>query len=345
MNRQTILPAVALGALLLTLVQPASACGSTDYQCQAVYKCYTGHWTGWGAVGYCATGAAVCQAWRWGTGESYAIQCNSMGARGDEDDVLAGIFKAGQQVSDSGGKLIEIDQATGEMLQVATGISALQRRGAAIGTDVNKAFTEAGIPVIESVEVQVADDAATGGTTFTLRGESSNEVVMRFDAEGKQVEETPGFSIGDDVKAAMAESGQGGMSARGAGWCAQARPTTGGCAVAASWDVSAIPGARGAPQFATNFTGSAPSMDVFSAAAFAPLTWSVPNAYNALSLVEFFNLGFMRTQSQFDQLLAFCWMPNAAVPGSGVCTMNPQGVCPYDKNAGVTCQSMAGYSQ
>lgn len=185
-------------AVLLVWAQPASACAATDWQCQAVWTCVSTPWYGWHAVNHCAYAGPVCTAYNAAIQVSYHFNCTDMGRRGDEDNVLADVFKAGRSITDTDGKLIEFDQATGEMLQVATSIGALQRRGIPIGSDVNAAFAEAGIPTVDSVTVEVAKDADTGEQTFTLRGESSAEVVMRFGADGKPVQELPDPKAGKD---------------------------------------------------------------------------------------------------------------------------------------------------
>ena len=147
------------------------------------------------------------------------------------------------------------------------------------------------------------------------------------------------------VRVAMEKAGSSAMSPRG-GWCAQARPTTGGCAVPTSFNVSRIPGATNTPQFTGSFPTAPPSATVFSAAAYPVTFWTIPSAYDALSLVEYFNLGFIRTQSELDRFMAFCWIPNPNVAGSGSCTS--KAACSsaqpasYDANAGVTCESMSG---
>jgi hypothetical protein len=185
-------------AALLTWAQPASACAPTDWQCQAVWTCVSQPWFGWQAVNHCAYAGPVCTAFNEARQISYHLNCTSMSQRGGDDNVLADVFKAGRSITDSAGKLIEIDKSSGEMLQVATSISALQRRGANIGSDVNAAFAEAGIPIVDSVTVEVAEDTETGEQTFTLRGESSADVVMRFDADGKPVQEIPSPEAGKD---------------------------------------------------------------------------------------------------------------------------------------------------
>ena len=110
--------------------------------------------------------------------------------------------------------------------------------------------------------------------------------------------------------------------------------------------VGSIPGST-APPFLNQAPGFSPSAGALSAAAMPLPNLTIPGSsystsYDAMSIAEFFNLGFIKTQAQLDQLMSFCWIPQANVQGSGACTANPYGVCPYDQNAGITCQSMSG---
>ena len=113
-----------------------------------------------------------------------------MQARGADAHPLSEIFMGGQEVRDGNGALVQIDQATGELIQVATSIQALQARGVKIDDDIDAAFAEAGIPVVESVAVEISDDPDSGGQQFKLRGANSDEpLVLRFDADGQAVSE------------------------------------------------------------------------------------------------------------------------------------------------------------
>jgi hypothetical protein len=251
-------------------------------------------------------------------------------------------------VLEGDGKLIEIDQATRELMQVATSIQALQARGAKIDGDIDAAFKKAGIPIVESVDVQIADDTESGVQTFTLRGQSGDPVVMRFDADGSRIPDMPNLSLSSDVREAMAAAGEEAMSPRGAlsvppPWCAAARPG-GGCAEPTSPNVSGIPGST-APQFRSFFPAAMPVREAWSAAAMPLPNLTIPGtsyttSYDAMSIAEFFNLGTIRTQAELDELLSFCWIADPAKSGSGACQVNYYGVCPYDQNAGITCQSM-----
>ncbi len=195
MKIKSIMGTLLLGmAAMLATEETYAQCSANHYECQAAVKCFTGSYSGWGAVGLCTDGNTdVCQAWRWVNGEGYVFQCSTVASRGASDDPLDSIFKAGQEVRDGNGKLVEIDQTTGELIQVATSINALQARGAPIGKDVNAAFKDAGIPVVDSVSVDVADDSETGERQFTLRGANSDDpVVLRFDERGQAIQEEQG---------------------------------------------------------------------------------------------------------------------------------------------------------
>ena len=171
------------------------------------------------------------------------------------------------------------------------------------------------------------------GTGMVFAGDEAEEAIVERGPAVKTAE----VKVSDDVKSAMTEIRERGkskatdadaaMAPRGGNseWCSasgqnsQARPTESGSCT--------------------------PSMQVFE---FAPPNYfetpiSTSNV-NVISIAQYFELGFIRTQSEFDSFMQFCWIPSAT-PGSGSCSSGGSGACPYDANAAVSCQSMAGFYQ
>jgi hypothetical protein len=191
---------LCLGAIALAVSRPAVAqCEPNNDLCRAMWSCYgSTRYSEWYPYNSCVatqTQTGVCIAFKVTSGVQLNVACvdSTMTTRGVSNDVLASIFDPARPIQDDKGKLIEIDPASGELLQVATSINALQARGAPIGKDVNAAFKDAGIPVVDSVSVEVADDSETGERQFTLRGANSDDpVVLRFDERGQAIQEEQG---------------------------------------------------------------------------------------------------------------------------------------------------------
>jgi hypothetical protein len=191
MNKLLVSTAVIAIALLAS-PQALAQCGS-DRQCQRIFTCfvadYVPNYRAEPSGKHCYTqGVTHCLAVSSASTTDYEwFGCNAMGARGAADSGLAGIFNPARTLTDKDGERIEFSKGTGEMLQVATGIAELQRRGAPIDGDVNASLEAAGIPTVEGARIELTEDADTGERAFTVRGASMDDFVLRFDARGKPV--------------------------------------------------------------------------------------------------------------------------------------------------------------
>ena len=190
--KRLLISTALVAAAMLASPQALAQCGN-DRQCQRLYTCFVQDY----APNYRAEpfgrncnqpGVTHCLAVNPLSSTDYQwFTCSAMKDRGAEKSGPAGIFNPSRTLTDKDGQEIEFSKSTGDVLQIASGISALQRRGATIGEDVNASLEAAGIPTVEGAEIEMTEDADTGERAFTVRGASIDEFVLRFDAKGKPI--------------------------------------------------------------------------------------------------------------------------------------------------------------
>jgi hypothetical protein len=184
-----------VATLLLVGPQALAQCG-TDKQCQRLYTCFVQDYApNYRAEPYganCLTGVTHCLVINPSSSTDYQwITCSEMQDRGAENSGPAGVFNPSRTLTDKNGQQIEFSDTTGKVLQLASGILALQQRGKPIDSDVNASLEAAGIPIVEGAEIEMTEDADTGERAFTVRGASIDEFVLRFDAKGVPIQDDP----------------------------------------------------------------------------------------------------------------------------------------------------------
>ena len=184
-NSGTYIYRLVAGAIaMLLLTMPAAAQRTQlDYD-RAVTCCWVADDTNYFATycnpdqrGTCANGAEVCYTETFkllGVPEG-KLQCSVMGSRG-EDDGAVKLFVAPAPITTSDGRTLEVSSEVASSLRTATKVMQLQSRGA--GSE------ELMLVASDDVKVSV-EDSEDGGRAITVRGEGTDDLVLRYDANGE----------------------------------------------------------------------------------------------------------------------------------------------------------------
>lgn len=180
---------MTITGLVLLASNAAAQVTQSDFD-NALSCCWTGSpYAACTTQAACASGAAACEApvfyylepafnKRWHSGLSTNVasfSCGGMSARGEESDANR-LFAPPGPLPTGDGETLKVSEPVASSLRTATQVMKLQSRGASKEEIVSAVGNDADISI---------DAAGNGMRVITIRGDGADDIVLRFDGEGK----------------------------------------------------------------------------------------------------------------------------------------------------------------
>jgi hypothetical protein len=176
-NSGTYIYRLVAGAIAMLLLT-TSASAQTQWDLNHAVECCWAIDNGFCSTPLaCATGAQYCKSEEFlNVGfPKEKLECSAMFVRGDNDGAIR-LFEAPAPITTSDGQTLEVSSEVASSLRTATKVMQLQSRGAS--SEELKAVAS------DDVKVSV-EDSEDGGRAITVRGEGTDDIVLRYDANGE----------------------------------------------------------------------------------------------------------------------------------------------------------------